>query len=1747
MLCPLASVGQTNQTNQTNLTKFIRLRNETIATLHTNKTVPSATAALQNASAAMAAAGSNGLFLIQFEDHPRAAWRAQLLARGVDLVKYVPDDAYIARFKDAAVSTVAGLDYVRWVGAYRPEHKIHPRLAAAEAAREAGGQISSANPPKVVNILLSPRTMSEEIGQARAMLLAVEHESYLRQGVIVRGTLRPGFLNALARLDWVLWIEGAVKHKLNDELASKIVGGDDGLTGTPTVTEQLGFGGQGVTVCVSDTGLDTGNTNTMHPDVRGRVTGFTFYAPTTDGSDGYGHGTHCAGIVAGNAATGETDPATGAWYGLGVASGASLFVERIFDANANEVNPWPGDEKLTQDAVRAGAQIFSGSWGSDVQGEYDTDAAQFDELVRNADAASPGAQAFILEFSAGNAGPDAETMDSPASGKNVIATGASETVSGTYSQTYGLYDDGPDTMADFSSRGPCQDGRIKPDVVAPGTWIASMATHASTNEAAIAWTVIDSNYVYMGGTSMSGPFASGAAAVFVQYYRSTHTNATPSPALVKAALINSARELDESNGGPGPIPNNDEGWGRITLTNLIGTALLYQYVDQTVLLTTGQVYEQHTFVQAAGQPLKITLTYTDVPGFPGALPALVNDLDLEVAGPDGTLYRGNQFVNGESIPNAPTPDNLNNVEGVQLSNPAPGDYLVRVRARSVVEDARLDTAAIDQDFALVISGSLLGARQGAVLLDRADYTAPGTINLEVLDAGRAASNTVNVLLTSTSEPAGQNIVLPAAGGYGAFTGAVMTVTGSAAPAGELLLHNGDTITARYTDSAGVNHSATATADLIPPVISGVGQSIDLGVITITWQTSEPASSTVFYGTNRLALNQVASDPTLTTTHSVILRNLVAGLTYYFAIASADAAGNSVTNNNSGAFYSLVAVATPTVLLVDAYQTADGSPMIDDGTYTNALAAAGYSFAHWKVLERGGPLLSDLQPYRVVMWRTTDDIINYGTTPDGLPDPTATNNTLSVSQQAMIQTYLNGGGSFFMASMGILSQLGDVPFRQNVLQVGGFQQNPDPPSPCTDCDEDFGVPAILGAAGDPITSGMSITLDYSDYPSIDLGDGLDFGPDFSDTFTPTTNATAITFESVSGKPCGMRFPRTGVDNPGRVVFFSFPLDAVPQTGPVPDNEVVLLRNALNFLAPGANGISSVTLDSPTYTVPDQVTVQLGDATLAGTGQAVVTFSASSATNRVAVTAHEMSHPGLFRGFLTLVATNTTVPGQLRARNGDTISASYFEAAVQSNIVATATVDATPPVITNVTALTNIGGAVVSWTTSKPADSLVQYGESVLLLHTAYDPGLVTNHSITLQNLDAHRLYYYEVESRDQAGNSVTDDNHGAFYTFTTPSLLQPPWFDNLENGAKGWTAVLDPTFQSYGADALNWTLGTPNNGMQTNAYSGSHSWGSDLQGASFTLVGSLLYSPLIDLSGLSQATLTFEDCFDFSQEIMTGYYYEDGWVYISTNTSTPIDSLILLQDFSGMASHDWELETIDLTPFVGKTIQVVWEYQGAGGGTSYGWLVDDVGITGVGADAGGTIVINKNIGGGSFNLTGPISQSGTSTSTILSNVPPGQYIVRCTDIPFYITPPPQTNTLVGGGTNVFTLNYTFPDANHNGISDLFEQYYFGAVSANRTQLTDTDGDGMTDYAEFIAGTDPTNPASNLRFLNTFVNGGGVELQWSAVPGHLYQIMSSSNLVTWTPVTDWAQAFSSPMSYTATNAGARATLFRVQVRP
>src|SRR6185437_11412156 len=114
------------------------------------------------------------------------------------------------------------------------------------------------------------------------------------------------------------------------------------------------------------------------------------------------------------------------------------------------------------------------------------------------------------------------------------------------------------------------------------------------------------------------------------------------------------------------------------------------------------------------------------------------------------------------------------------------------------------------------------------------------------------------------------------------------------------------------------------------------------------------------------------------------------------------------------------------------------------------------------------------------------------------------------------------------------------------------------------------------------------------------------PDFSDTFTPSSDATAITLESASGKPCGMSYPNIGVDSPGRVVFLSFPFDTIPTNGAAPNNAVTLLRDIVSFLAPGANGQGVVFLDNTLYMTNDVLLVEVGDSDLAGTGQTQISF-------------------------------------------------------------------------------------------------------------------------------------------------------------------------------------------------------------------------------------------------------------------------------------------------------------------------------------------------------------------------------------------------------------------------------------------------------------------------------------------------------------------------------------------------------------
>jgi hypothetical protein len=242
------------------------------------------------------------------------------------------------------------------------------------------------------------------------------------------------------------------------------------------------------------------------------------------------------------------------------------------------------------------------------------------------------------------------------------------------------------------------------------------------------------------------------------------------------------------------------------------------------------------------------------------VPALVNDLDLEVIAPDGHVYRGNQFLEGYSIPDSPTVDNLNNVECVFIAEPIPGQYIVRVRARNVPQGP--------QDFALVTFANLPAPDTGFVFFDRRAYTAPGRINVKVVDSDLNGQPSVNVTVRSTTQPAGVALSLKPNGIPNTFTGSVATV--STTVAGSLRISHNDTIDTSYFDaSAGATRTATARGDLNPPVISGVGTSNAFGQTVVFWQTDENANSLVRYNTNS-TLTRAASNQLFSTEHAVSL-------------------------------------------------------------------------------------------------------------------------------------------------------------------------------------------------------------------------------------------------------------------------------------------------------------------------------------------------------------------------------------------------------------------------------------------------------------------------------------------------------------------------------------------------------------------------------------------------------------------------------------------------------------------------------------------------------------------------------------------------------------------------------------------------------------------------------------------------------------------------------------------------------------
>ncbi|MCB2211235.1 S8 family serine peptidase [bacterium] len=394
--------------------------------------------------------------------------------------------------------------------------------------------------------------------------------------------------------------------------------------------------GAGETVCVYDGGLVY-----PHADFEDRMT-------QGEGGVAAQHSTHVAGTVGGN----------GDYAHRGMAPAVSLLSFAYEECDPYCFYDSPQDIYENYETAHSmGARLFTNSVGANVGpngydcdwlGDYESVSALIDSLVRGA-VGDP----LIVTWAAGNergAGcPGSyETMSVPSSAKNTIVVGATNDNDG---------------MTTFSSWGPTDDGRIKPDVCAPGFGVSSCD--------------LGGGYTTMSGTSMSTPAVAGVNALLMQaWHQRINPDTFPLPETVKAILCNSAEDL----GTPGP--DYTYGFGRVDAQRAADTVMRFGTFEGIV---SDDEQVTHTFTVPEGlDELHVTLAWSDVPG--GYLPefALVNDLDLTLVDPSSNVrYPYILDPSDPTFPATPGTNTIDNVEKIKVNSPAAGEWMLVVNGTDV--------------------------------------------------------------------------------------------------------------------------------------------------------------------------------------------------------------------------------------------------------------------------------------------------------------------------------------------------------------------------------------------------------------------------------------------------------------------------------------------------------------------------------------------------------------------------------------------------------------------------------------------------------------------------------------------------------------------------------------------------------------------------------------------------------------------------------------------------------------------------------------------------------------------------------------------------------------------------------------------------------------------------------------------------------------------------------------------------------
>ncbi len=435
--------------------------------------------------------GDPGSYIVQSRTTLNEAFREQLRAANAEIVSYVPNNAYLVRVSGNGAQKIAAFAQTQSVIPYEPYFKLdHPVLVRAieDKPFEAGAKL---------RVTLFPGALEEA------------SEELLKMGVRILGNERSPFgpelvvqmpvesLIAVARMPSVQNVEFLTERIKSNDMARERVGVS---TNTTDLVNSFGLTGTNIWVNVNDGGID-GN----HPDLTNRV----FVGERTLPIDFDGHGTHVAGIIG---STGASGPVPGS-LAVGSLDGANFRGmapnSRILSLDIFEFFDWEIQETAARTNWfvfgRTNTLISNNSWGYVNSYGYNSAAASFDAAVRDSIPGVTGSQPVLFVFAAGNdgggnlSGTDgfAGSINSPATAKNVITVGALEQPRGitnwifltnqnsqgsnvvSSNLTYLARTDSSNEVAFYSARGNVgigvegEFGRLKPDVVAPGSFLVS--------------------------------------------------------------------------------------------------------------------------------------------------------------------------------------------------------------------------------------------------------------------------------------------------------------------------------------------------------------------------------------------------------------------------------------------------------------------------------------------------------------------------------------------------------------------------------------------------------------------------------------------------------------------------------------------------------------------------------------------------------------------------------------------------------------------------------------------------------------------------------------------------------------------------------------------------------------------------------------------------------------------------------------------------------------------------------------------------------------------------------------------------------------------------------------------------------------------------------------------------------------------------------------------------------------------------